>query len=349
MTDCEKELLKKILVRNILNKRYSAKLFSQELCLNIRHDYIDLLSVGLDDDEADRRVKDKYHSILNTDGINEAEFYFALAYTQWKKGRLTAENKEKAMFFLEKGTGFLPWERLFDDPEYQKQLPSLIKERKKVLQDLEVMLKSPMPARKRQKIQPDYLCPWRAGDVIAWKIENPQLKDKQIFGKYVLIRVVAVRRDHYCSLAPERGFIEDMVYVLYKWWGDNVPDPRIVDQLSFQYLFKRNMEESLPALVSKYADVINAINPENHMVDESEFKNAVDNIYQPEYEYCHAIGMNFMDELKRRKRDMICIMHDGNFESNNTFRTGICDVPIGSFDTAEIRISNAFEWYACSD
>lgn len=349
MTEREIENLINICQRNLLEKRYSAKLFSQELCEDVRHDYLELLSVGIDDDEADRRVKGKYRLVLNKGDINEAEFYFALSYTQWKKGRLSEENREKALFFLENGMGLWPWQRSFDDPYYQKRLPSMINERKKVLKDLEEMLRSPMPPRKKQKIETDYLCPWREGDVIAWKIEHPQLKDKRLFGKYVLIRVVKVRRSHYCRLAPERGFIEDMVYALYKWWGDFIPDPHIVDQLDFQYLFKRNMEESLPAVVYKHADMLKALNPVNNLLDDPAFQRHLNSFLQRKLEYCHAIAMNFKCELKKRKREMICIMHDDGFERKPYFHTGITDIGIGSFDTAEIGISNAFDWYVFSD
>ena len=105
----------------------------------------------------------------NEDFIEDEEdgplFWFALADTQWKYGRLLTEIKELALKHLHEGTDLKRWENTKD---YDK--------RKKVLSDLETRLNSEQPPEKKISKLRLLKTKFNVGDVLLYKIKMKNLK-----------------------------------------------------------------------------------------------------------------------------------------------------------------------------
>ena len=201
----------------------------------LRQDYLSLLSVGIPDDEAERRVIDDYREIRDGSPV-EAEFWFALADTEWKKGRLSTYVYSKAIEYMDNGAGLKPWQ--------SGQYPAIskyIKERERILAKLRQQLSSPMPSRKGKAYQRPTSSIWHAGDLLAWRIQDKTLENSPLYGKYFLARVVTIDRKPLCRLALEAGFCEDPVIGAYKWCGDHIPSPETAKDLDFLVVFNLSM------------------------------------------------------------------------------------------------------------
>jgi len=74
---------------------WSSSLYGNDTTLDVRDSYTDYLLEQLSNQEALEKTLADYQELIGTD--EEPLFWFALAETQWKVGRLTPEVKEKAL------------------------------------------------------------------------------------------------------------------------------------------------------------------------------------------------------------------------------------------------------------
>lgn len=81
---------------------WGTEIFSDDLAQDIRGEYNVLLSVGKSDSDAEKMLINYYSNILNCSNPDEDVFWFALALSEWKKGRLSETVKEKALSALKK-------------------------------------------------------------------------------------------------------------------------------------------------------------------------------------------------------------------------------------------------------
>ncbi|MBS3937539.1 MAG: hypothetical protein KGZ50_03040 [Peptococcaceae bacterium] len=195
---------------------FGPAIFSDDLASDVRADYLAELAAGTTNEESTRIVIEKHSDVKDT--AEEPVFWFALALTQWNKGRLLEHVKEQALAFIEKD--LLRWNRPGNERNYEKRAAELEK--------LKQTLQSPVPEAKKVR-KPSWLwkSPWPTGALLAYKIthQNTPVDFKE---KYVLWRVLQVRQ--YLS----QGYTgEDIRVGLYNWVGDQVPDAGIVGGLEY--------------------------------------------------------------------------------------------------------------------
>lgn len=172
---------------------WGAAIFSDDLALDIRGDYRELLEDQVPDEEATRRVVDSYRHL---DVDQEHLLWLALAAAQSELGRLDEDVKARALAVIDTGRGLELWEEAGS-----KELAK----RKAVLAKLRDQLTAPQPLRKRVKR------PWRhetdlqAGDVLSFTASN---------GQMALLRVARVD-DHRVGAAP--------ILLWLDWQGHSLP------------------------------------------------------------------------------------------------------------------------------
>lgn len=154
-------------------------LYQNDTSLDVKDEFVDKLHRGKSPEEITAEMIEDYACIM--DDAEEAPlFWFALADTQWKRGMLLPEVKEKALFWIDKGGDIALWE----------EEPRLAAKRKKVIEALKEELLAPQPPRKTYKPYNLYHCQWQFGDVYAYLLESDLAKEKGLAGKYLLIQKV---------------------------------------------------------------------------------------------------------------------------------------------------------------
>lgn len=201
-------------------------IFSDDLAADLRGQYVALLSIGKNDAEAEKLVLEYYAPAIGTE--EETALWFALALVEWKKGRLSEFAKDKALSILNNGGDLERWNRPGNEKNYAKRV--------KVIEGLRRTLLSPMPAKKKIRKPTIHRCPWKVGSLLAYRIVNcrDKLEMDPYYGKYVLLRVLQIDKEPVSRIVPEECFDESyMLVALYRWVGDAIPDPKIVDGLDY--------------------------------------------------------------------------------------------------------------------
>ncbi|MBR0577470.1 hypothetical protein KCG48_14265 [Proteiniclasticum sp. BAD-10] len=114
---------------------WGPKLYQDDIANDIKNYYIDLLKLGKTNIEVTNKLIDRYQEEIS-DVDDASVFWFVLADLQWDLGNLLPNVKESALKFLSEGSNLRRWQE-----ENQKEA----KIRKKILEDLEQKLNSPMP------------------------------------------------------------------------------------------------------------------------------------------------------------------------------------------------------------
>jgi len=198
---------------------WGTAIFSDDFACDVRDDYIEQLVAGKTNEEATQAVIDKHY--LEVKGTeDESVFWFSLALTQWKRGRLTNDVKDKAFKFIENGSDLSRWNTPGNEKNYKKRL--------KVIKELEDTLSSPMPKAKRI-YKPSWVwrSHWREGALLCYKVIDERAISKYI-GKYILVRIIEIVQ------SKSNGYITETIRLgLYGWIGDSVPDSSIAETLGF--------------------------------------------------------------------------------------------------------------------
>lgn len=195
---------------------WETEIFHGEFAQNVRSEYRKLLSVNISDAEAEMLVVNHFMENISPGHILEGRLWLALALCEWQLGRLSHNVKYKAQQW-----SAYPWEDISN-----VCIGSLLS-----------TLDSPMPPRKRIRM-PSHIshCPWPVGSLLAYRIissEHPNVTGSPFYKKYVLLRVIMIKRHPVTNLAPDAGWNESMLVGLYDWVGGAIPDPHIVDNLRF--------------------------------------------------------------------------------------------------------------------
>jgi hypothetical protein len=139
---------------------WGTAIFSDDLAADIRDDYRDYLGDGLSGAQAtERLVAENLDSLKNPD--EAAVFWFALAATQWKHGRLEERVKSRALHAIASGKDVRRWE---------DENPKEAKKRAAVLEKLKLQLESPPPPAKKVPKRFVSNCSWTKGQVIAYQL-----------------------------------------------------------------------------------------------------------------------------------------------------------------------------------
>lgn len=158
---------------------WSTKLYGNDTTSDVRDTYIECLRKTTNDEEAYSMTYDEYHELIGTE--EEALFWFALADTQWKFGRLMPSVKNNALNFISS------FKCTILEQLNEKQVASW----NRVLESLSLQLISPMPARKKVS-QPKAFDrnPWNVGDLYAYRFHSQKSQNFDLYGKYIVFQKI---------------------------------------------------------------------------------------------------------------------------------------------------------------
>ncbi|MBU1094386.1 MAG: hypothetical protein KKH01_07990 [Firmicutes bacterium] len=188
---------------------WGVKLYQDDVTEDVKTYYVDHLKRGLDSDELAQNMLSEFADYID-DEEDGPLFWFALADTQWKYGRLLPFVKEKALEYLNSGSDLKRWQ---EDGK-------LLKQRIIVLDELKQQLTSPQPPEKKVSQYRLFNCEWKIGDVYAYKFESDISKERGFFNKYIVFQ--KVRNGIWWP-----GHTEPVVRV-YKWIGEEMPETKAI-------------------------------------------------------------------------------------------------------------------------
>ena len=183
---------------------WGVAVFSDDFAADLRSDFRYLIGEGLTSAEAVDRLKIEYASSIE-DSDEMPVFWIALAYSQWKLGRLEERTKQEALRVIESGQDLARW----DDTAYRKK-------RIAVLEKVRSDLLSPQPAPKRVPRTIISANDWSIGEVIAFRL---------LSGKKTLMRVIG----HHGDKGGRSAVCE-----LLDWVGNEIPDLKTISTLPFK-------------------------------------------------------------------------------------------------------------------
>ena len=268
------------------------------LAEEVRREYKKLLSVGKSGEEAEALVVNYFHDEIAGDKLMTGRLWMTLALCEWELGRLTQNALNNARHWAN-----YPWEKIS----------------KTSLEALLNTLDAPMPPQKKVRL-PSHIahCPWPVGSLLAYRIissDHPHVTESPFYGKYVLLRIIMIRKQPVTWLAPEDAWNEGMLVGLYDWMGDSVPDPEIVDRLQFTAVSVE--EPMLPA--SAFRNIPSGINPK-------QFQEVMARMTQPRGETC--CDLDWRCKKPQKRSDVFTYLGcDPSFacEISSFFKTDICD------------------------
>ena len=189
---------------------WSAHLYGNDTALDVRDIYMGFLKEQLGNEEAFQKTLEKCHEYI--EGEEEALFWYALADTQWRVGRLMPKVKEKALWWIENNGGIELWE----------ESKSGGRGWKKTLEKLKVKLNTPQPQEKKiRKPTPIVTNPWNVGDIYAYQFHTDEAKEYGLYGKYILFQKIG-EEEVYDGEICSRIQIYDQLY-------NELPDSPILD------------------------------------------------------------------------------------------------------------------------
>lgn len=221
-------------------------IFSNDEACDVRSEYTAIIGSGIDDAAALKMLK-SYFNIQDLPCEEEADFWYAMASLQYRYGRLCKEVKENALECIGKGLTISDWSTSKSVSKRQQTLNDL---REKLLSENQNPIKSPKCKLKKAL--------GSTGDVLAYHLINysPEFefqKQEKIlalhhieydreelktncaapwfFGKYVLLYIVAVKKEPISKVIPDLGFNEYTICCLYKWIGNEIPDVLVTNNL----------------------------------------------------------------------------------------------------------------------
>lgn len=164
---------------------WGAGLYQDDVALDIKEQYVEVLREGKTKEEASLEVIGQCIDYFK-DEDDVIPAILSLADIEWKYGKLMPDIKEAALELIKSGDALKPFEE--NKREYKK--------RKEVLQKLKDKLEGPQPAEKKIRIPRPYKCEWKIGDTFAYKLEGEAAERKGWNGQYaILIKVDEIDYD----------------------------------------------------------------------------------------------------------------------------------------------------------
>ena len=172
-------------------------------------EYKKQLQVGLSNEEAEAAL----YSYFTENGMPPNVFFIGLALAQWNLGRLSPATKAQALSYLEQS------------PMEHQNLPVC---------EIRTKLLSQMPVQTHIRVFRGRRCPWKEGDLLAYRIQNEVATSKSNWwNQYFLLRVTKVTRQPFSAVSPDKCYHESMLVGLYNWVGDSLPTPSEIGTLEF--------------------------------------------------------------------------------------------------------------------
>ncbi len=195
---------------------WGTSLYANDSASDIRGTYEDGLRKGKTNEEITQKILHDNRSIIG-DVEEEPLLWFSLADCQWNYGRLMSEVKEKALYFLDRKEELERWRE-----SGERQLLAW----QRTLENLRSKLNSPQPAEKKVRKYKLYTCPWKLGDVFAYRFTSDYSKEKGFYGKYCAFRKISQNNIHPGNIVP--------VVKFYFWIGEDLPKEE--ELKTFNYL-----------------------------------------------------------------------------------------------------------------
>lgn len=204
---------------------WGSSLYANDTTCDVRDTYLEFLQNELSNHEACEKIIENFGGRIN-DSDEAPLFWFALADTQWKVGRLTSEVKAKALEWIDKGGGMSLWEESASGGAGWK----------KTLDKLRAKLETEQPKEKRMrkptKIESNV---WNDGDVYAYLFHKEFDGRFGAPGKYMVLHKIGAQYMHYGDSGTTETY---MVVRVFDRLFDALPaleDLRGIRLLPFDY------------------------------------------------------------------------------------------------------------------
>lgn len=179
---------------------WGTSLYANDSTNDVKDCYKKFLQDMLSNEEAYQKTMEQCHEYIGDD--EEPLFWYALADTQWRLGRLMPDVKEKALSWIENAGGLDIWEESKSDARGWK----------KTLDKLKDQLNSPMPIRRVFKKPAEFIHnPWNIGDIYAYQFHSEMSKEMGLYGKYIPFQKIA-DEDNYDGTFFTRVQLYDKIF-----------------------------------------------------------------------------------------------------------------------------------------
>lgn len=299
--------------------KWQNEIYRSALAQLIKNEYRILLAIKTDEDAESSIIEYCMRGII-PGRTEESQIWLSLALREWEYGRLSSDVKERALFWIESSeNGICP----------------------ETLDKLRTTLESPMPPKKHVKL-PSWVkhCPWEVGSLLAYRVissSHERIKNSPLWGNYVLLRIIMIRRNPVTLIAPDDAWNESMLVGLYKWWGTEIPDPSIVKSLEFipiQVMRPSISEKILERTVqSQFANA----NPEV-------YSKLIDSVTKPRIETCCCLDWNCAKGI-RRDEVFTYLGCDSEFQNSTSdfFKIGLTECPFCNSIAFDADLVNRFQ------
>ena len=256
-------------------KPWRKEIINGDLGERVVREYRMLLSAKKEDEEAERLLVEYILDKL-PDELSVGRFWMMLGLCEWEFGRLTENAQNHARQWA-----MYPWDSIS----------------KEALQALLNTLETPMPPRKKVRL-PSYIshCPWSVGSLLAYRIvssEHPHVTQSPFYRKYVLLRIIQIKKIPITYLDPDAAWDECMLVGLYNWIGDSVPDPQIVNDLQFTAVSVQ--QPSLPV-----HSLLNCSKMLGTTVNEQQMQHMIEQLTKPRIETCADLAWRCVNRSVRQ-------------------------------------------------
>ena len=237
---------------------WSTRIFDDDGAADIRADYRILLGYGVPNEEAYRKIREKYYPEYRGED-DEDIYWLSIALYQWQNGVLMEEVKENAIRCIDDGRYLEVWKES-GEKVYEKRKAVLETLREKLINEVNPVKKvGKCPYYYRSKTK------WKEGDLLAYRI----LQDlscmakgtsevcikmgeciERLKGKYVLLRVVENKQRPVTDLYPELDYMSWSNVMLYDWMGEEIPKEEEIKKIPFRRIVSTRLNNGVCVVVS---------------------------------------------------------------------------------------------------
>ena len=140
---------------------------------------------------------------------------------------------------------------------YKKSKNNYLK-RKEILEELKERIGSYKPFSKKIPKPFTFSIEWSVGDIIAYKIENPDNKISSYNNKYILFRVVKINRIPVSKIITDLAFEDQVLICIYNYADYILPTKdqiKYIDYLPFESNFAKSKRQTMSVKVSFYGQL----------------------------------------------------------------------------------------------